>query len=60
MAKAHGTQSSYGIIIWSFIVQAWLYGVWMSVSHPSLLESLSKFTHLLIGMGNGFTENAKL
>lgn len=41
-------------------VQARLYGVRTSVTHPSALESLSKFTDLLTGMGNGFRENGKL
>lgn len=41
-------------------VQARFYGVRTSVTHPSVLESLSKFTDLLTGMSNGFTENGKL
>lgn len=42
------------------LLQARLYGLWTSVTHPSALESLSKFTDLLTGMGNGFTGNGKL
>lgn len=41
-------------------VQARPYGVRTSVTHLSALESLSKFTDLLTGMGNGFTGNGKL
>lgn len=48
---------SYLVILF---VQARLYGGRASVTHPSALESLSKFTDLLTGMGNGFTENGKL
>ena len=48
---------SYLVILFA---QARLYGGGASVTHPSALKSLSKFTDLLTGMGNGFTENGKL